>query len=215
MDGFSLSSFGFRYGVTDRLAVSIFRSPTFIARPIQLTAAYRLFSEGSGFPLNVSVRVSAEGHNNFSRNHTGNLELLLSRSIGHFAQLYFVPTFSISNRRLYQPLSYRSNAIPNLPGYNTVSTGVGRAFDITPTVAIIAEVIPTVVNGRPLGIHRPAYSFGIQKKIWRHAFTFGFTTSPGATVSQRAGTRAAYLGDPNADKPSGLFIGFDIMRQLR
>jgi len=28
-----------------------------------------------------------------------------------------------------------------------------------------AETIPTLVNGRDLGIHRPAYAFGIQKKI--------------------------------------------------
>jgi hypothetical protein len=64
-----------------------------------------------------------------------------------------------------------------------------------------------------LGIHRPAYSFGIQKKILRHAFTFGFTNSPGTTVSQRAGTRATFLGSPSADKPSGLFVGFDLTRQ--
>jgi hypothetical protein len=37
---------------------------------------------------------------------------------------------------------------------------------------------------------------------------------PAITVSQRAATSAAFPNDPNADKPSGLFIGFDIMRQL-
>ncbi len=214
LDGFSLSSFGFRYGATDRLAVSIFRSPTFISRPIQFMAGYRLFSETGPFPINTTVRVSMEGHNNFSRNHTGNLEIILSRSIGRRAQLYFVPTVSLGNRRLFQPASYVSSAIPNLPGYNTFSTGAGGALDVRPTIALLAEVIPTVVNGRPLGIHRPAYSFAIQKKIFRHAFTFGFTQGPGVTVSHRAGTRAAYVNDPSADKPSGLFIGFDIMRRL-
>jgi hypothetical protein len=81
-------------------------------------------------------------------------------------------------------------------------------------VALVAEVIPTLVNGRDLGIHRPAYSFGIQKKIWRHAFTFGFSNGPGTTVSQRAGTRATFIGDPSADKPGGLFVGFDLTRQI-
>jgi hypothetical protein len=57
---------------------------------------------------------------------------------------------------------------------------VGGSFDIRPAVALVAEVIPAWVNGRP---------FGIQKKIPRPAFTFGFTNSPGTTVSQRAGTR--------------------------
>jgi hypothetical protein len=81
-------------------------------------------------------------------------------------------------------------------------------------VALLAEIIPTFVNGRDLGIHRPVYSFGIQKKIWRHAFTLGLTTGPGTTVSQRAGTRAQFLGDPSADTPGGLFLGFDLTRQI-
>lgn len=88
-------------------------------------------------------------------------------------------------------------------------------MDVRPTVALVAEAIPTLVNGRPLGIHHPAYAFGIQKKIWRHAFTFGFSNSPGTTVSQRAGTRASYLGDPEADGPGRMFVSFDLMRQLR
>jgi hypothetical protein len=103
---------------------------------------------------------------------------------------------------------------PDFPGFNTFALGIGGALDVRPTVALVAEVIPTLVNGRDLGIHRPAYAFGIQKKIWRHAFTFGFTNSPGTTVSQRAGTVASYLNSPSADTPSGLFIGFDLTRQI-
>ncbi len=214
LDGFSLSSFGLRYGVTKDFSVSVFRSPTFIARPIQTMAAYNLLSEGGRAPLNAAVRFSVEGQNNFRKNYAENFELILSRSLTHRAQLYFVPTVSLNARRLFTPSSYRSSAIPSLPGHNTFSTGFGGAFDVRPTVALVAEVIPTLVNGRPLGIHRPAYAFGIQKRVRRHAFTFGFTNSPAVTVSQRAGTRAAFLGVPGADKPSGLVIGFDIMRQL-
>jgi mono/diheme cytochrome c family protein len=214
LDDFSISSFGFRYGVTDKLSVSIYRSPTFIARPIQLMAAYNFMDEHDGYPLNAVVRVSIEGENNFSRNFTENIEGILSRSIRDRAQLYLVPTLSLGNRELFMPSSFFSSAIPNLPGVNTFSLGVGGAIDIRPTVALLAEVIPTLANGDALGIHRPAFGFAIQKKIWRHAFTFGFTTSPGTTVSQRAGTRAQFLGQPNADTPAGLCIGFDLMRQI-
>ena len=214
LDGFSLSSFGFRYGVTKNFSVSIFRSPTFISRPIQMMGAYNFLSESDGAPLNVVGRFSIEGQNDFDRNFAKNFELILSRSLGRRAQLYFVPTFSLGARHLFSPSSYSSAAIPTLPGYNTFSTGVGGAFDIRPTVALVAEVIPTLVNGAPLGIHRPSYSFGIQKKIWRHAFTVGFTNSPATTVSARAATRAAFLNDPGADTPQGLFIGFDLTRQF-
>jgi hypothetical protein len=171
---------------------------------------YRLFDEHEGSPINLTVRASIEGQDNFRKNFTQNLEGIISRSVTRRAQLYLVPTMSLNAR----PLTQNGFAIPNLPGTNTFSLGIGAAVDVRPTVALLAEVIPTLVNGRELGIHRPAYAFGIQKKIWRHAFTFGFTNSPGVTVSQRAGTRAEFLGDPSADKPSGLFIGFDLTRQI-
>src|SRR5579883_1011517 len=214
LDDFALSSFGFRYGVTDKLSIDVWRSPSFIDRPVQLMAGYTLLDEHHGAPLNLTVRASIEGQDNFRKNFTENIEAIFSRSITSRAQFYAVPTVSFNDRRLSMG-SLRSDGILDLPGINAFSTGFGLAIDIRPTVALLAEVIPTLVNGEELGIHRPAYSFGIQKKIYRHAFTLGFTNSPGTTVSQRAGTNATFLDDPMADKPSGLFIGFDITRQIR
>ena len=214
LDSFALPSFGFRYGVTDKLSVSIYRSPTFIARPIQMMAAYNFSDERDGHLLNSAFRFSVEGQNDFAKNFTANFEGIFSRSITRRAQIYVVPTVSLNNHRLFFPTSIRGSAIPDLPGYNSFALGVAGALDIRPTVALIAEVNPTLVGGRALGIHRPAYAFGIQKKIFRHAFTFGFTNSPGTTVSQRSGTRAAYLNEPSGDTPGGLFIGFDLTRQI-
>jgi mono/diheme cytochrome c family protein len=213
LDGFAIPSFGFRYGLTDKLSVSIYRSPSIIGRPIQLMAGYNILDEHKGQPLNMMVRVSIEGQNNFRKNYTENIEGIFSRSITSRAQVYLVPTASFNDRPLVQS-GFLSSQIADFPGTNTFSLGVGMAVDIRPTVALLAEVIPTLVNGRELGIHRPAYSFGIQKKIWRHAFTLGLTNSPGTTVSQRAGTRAQFLGDPSADTPGGLFLGFDLTRQI-
>ncbi len=217
LDGISISSFGLAYGVTDKLSVSIYRSPTLIGRPIEMMATYNFFDEHDGQPLNAAVRVSLDGLNDFDRMFSENIEGVFSKSINIHpvkAQIYFVPTVSFNDRRLFSPSSYETSSFPSLPGYNAISIGIGGAIDIRPTTALIAEVIPTLYNGRPLGIHRPAYSFGIQKKIWRHAFTFGFSNSPGTTVSQRSGTDASFLGAPSADTPSGLFVGFDLTRQV-
>jgi cytochrome c553 len=214
LDNFALSSLGLRYGVTDKLSVSFFRSPTLIGRPIQLMAAYRILDEHHEDPLNMTVRVSIEGQNNFRKSYTQNIEGIFSRSITSRAQFYVVPTFSFDARALVQATGFLSSDIPDMPGVNTFSIGVGGAYDIRPTLALVAEVIPTVLNASQLGIHRPAYSFGIQKKLFRHAFTLGLTTSPGVTVSQRAGTRAEFLGEPSADTPGGMFFGFDLMRQI-
>jgi mono/diheme cytochrome c family protein len=214
LDSSALPSFGFRYGVTDRLSVSIYREPSLMGRPIQFLGVYDLMEEEKGGPFNVAVGFAVQGQNNFSTNYTESLEGIFSKSLSSRAQLYLVPTLSFNNRPLQQVGTFFSSGIPSLPGYNTFSLGVGGALDIRPTVALVAEVIPTLANGRPLGILRPAFSFGIQKKIWRHAFTFGWTTAPGVTVAERAGTRASFLGQPNADTFGGLFIGFDLTRRL-
>jgi hypothetical protein len=215
LDGVAIPSFGFRYGVTDDLSVSIFRAPSLINRPIQLMAGYNILEERKGTPLNLMVRVSIEGQDNFRKNYTENIEGVISRSITSRAQFYLVPTVSFNDRRLEQPAGYLSSQIPAVPGVNAFSLGTGLAIDIRPSVALLAEVIPTLVNARELGIHRPVFSFGIQKKIWRHAFTLALTTSPGTTVSQRAGTRAQFLNDPSADTLGGLVLGFDLTRQIK
>lgn len=230
LDDFSISSFGFRYGVTRNLEVSAYRSPSIAGRVIELGSTYHLLSELDGNPLNAALRFSVDGQNNFQRNFTTNFELLLSRSITRRAQIYFVPTGSLHNRPLlseasivqappYLPcsaaLATDSNPVLNIrPCADTFALGAGVSVDVRPTVALVAEVIPTVMNGRDLGIHRPPFAFGIQKKIWHHAFTFGFSTGPGTTTSQRIGTRETFLGQPGADVPSGMFVGFNLNRQL-
>ncbi len=214
LDNFALASFGLRYGATDKLSFSVFRSPTFINRPIQFMAAYNILNENHEDPFNLAVRVSIEGQNNFRKNFTENIEGVFSRSVTSKAQIYVVPTASFNARPVVQALGFGSSDILDFPGVNTFSIGVGVAYDIRPTVALVAEVIPTVLNASELGIHRPAFSFGIQKKIYRHAFTLGLTTGPGVTVSQRAATRAQFLGQPSADTPDELFFGFDLTRQI-
>jgi hypothetical protein len=230
LDNFAVPSFGLRYGVTSKLSVMASRAPSAIGRPIELMAAYNFLDEHSGSPINAQVRFSVDGQNDFGKNFAESLEVVVSRSLGHRAQIYAVPTFSLHARPLLSEnsitgpppdLSCHDSVVPSVdspisvrPCANTFSLAAALAVDIRPTVALVAEAIPTLMNGGELGIHRPAYAFGIQKKIWRHAFTFGFTNGPTSMVSQRGGTRATFLGDPTADKPGGLFVGFDITRQI-
>jgi hypothetical protein len=230
LDDFSISSFGFRFGATRNWEVSAYRSPSIVGRVIELGTTFHFLNELDGKPFNAALRFSVDGQNNFQRNFTTNFELLLSRSITRRAQIYLVPTGSLHNRPLlsessivdappYLPcselLATGSNPALNIrPCADTFSLGAGISVDVRPTVALVAEVIPTLVNGDDLGIHRPPFAFGIQKKIWRHAFTFGFSTGPGTTTSQRISPRGPFLGDPGADVPSGMFVGFNLNRQL-
>jgi uncharacterized beta barrel domain-containing protein DUF5777 len=228
LDDFSVSSFGLQYGITNELSVSAYRSPSDIGRPIELGIRYSFLNERHA-AFNAAVRFSVDGQDNFSRNFTENFELLISRSLGHRAQLYAVPTFSLHNRPVlaataalteppaYQPCSQPlANDVPASfgvhPCENTFSIGIGAAFDVRPTVALVGEIIPTAVNGAELGIHRVPFALGIQKKIYHHSFTFGLTTAPGTTVPQRIATRAIFLRSPDSDLPSDMFLGFDISR---
>jgi hypothetical protein len=215
LDGFSISSFGFRFGVSDKLSVGVYRSPSAVGRPIEFMLGYDIMDEYDGDPLNVSVRVSADGQDNFRKNFTTNFEGIVSRSLSGRAQVYVVPTVSFQNRRLVGPAGDLSNRPADLPGINSVSVGGGLAVNIRPSVALVAEVIPTVYHGRDLGIHRPAYAIGIQKQISGHAFTLGVSNAPGTVVAQRSGTRATLVGDPSGDLPGDLFFGFNLMRRLR
>ena len=215
LDGFSLSTFGLKYGISDKLSVSAYRSPSLISRPIELMAAYHFLDEHDGQPLNASLRVSVDGNDHFRQRPAINLEAVVSRSLSRRGQLYVVPTMSWKNRRLVSKPGMLPTRAPDFPRINSFSLGVGLAVDIRPTVAILTEVIPTLYHGRELGIHRPAYAIGIQKRVRGHAFTLGVSNSPGVLVSQRAGTNATFLSDPSADTPSGLSLGFNLMRQLR
>ena len=230
LDDFAIPSFGLRYGLTSKVSVMAYRSPSIIGRPIELMVAYNFLDEHHHSPFNAAVRFSIDGQNDFEKNFSENFELIVSRSLGRRAQLYAVPTLSIharptlsANSIVDAPIDQPCGAMPApaqdvaagvRPCANVFSLGTALAVDIRPTVALVAEAIPTLINGRDLAIHRPAYAFGIQKKIWRHAFTFGFTNGPSTIVSQRNATRAAFLGDPSADKPGGLFVGFDLSRQI-
>jgi hypothetical protein len=232
LDDFAIPSFGLRYGLTSKVSVFAYRSPSIIGRPIELLAAYNFLDEHDGNPLNAAVRFSVDGQNDFTANFAENFELILSRSLTRRAQLYAVPTFTIHQRPLISnPGASLADAMPNQPCSAPLANGIAPSFnahpcantfslaaaiavDIRPTAALIAEVTPTLVNATELAIHRPEYAFGIQKKIWRHAFTFGLSNGPGSIVSQRGGTRATFLQDPTADKPGGLFVGFDLTRQL-
>ncbi len=177
LDNFAIPSFGLRYGLTSKLSVMATRSPSVIGRPIELMAAYNFLDEHNGNPLNAAARFSMDGQNDFGKNFAENFELVLSRSLSRRAQLYVVPTLSLHARPLLSENSI-TNAPPDLPCHeaivppedsaigvrpcaNTFSLATALAVDIRPTVALVAEAIPTLMNGDELGIHRPAYAFGI------------------------------------------------------
>jgi Membrane bound beta barrel domain (DUF5777) len=212
LDSFAIPSFGFIYGITDRIHVGAYRAPSTVDRPIELYLGARVLDEQKGDPFSFMARVGLEGRDNFQRNFTTSFELTFARSITRHAQLYLVPTVSLGDR----PLS--GDPTRNLPGETAAALGIGGSFNIRPSVALLAEAnlrlnkearYPNVGNG----IHRPVFGFGVQKASAsrRHAFSLVFTNGPGTTMSQRSMTRGLYSAD---DGFQGLTIGFNLTRRL-
>jgi len=208
MDGFSISSLGFTYAITDRWFAGIYRTPTTFGRILQLSTGLQLTRENAGHPLSSTIRVGVEGTNHFRNKYITSVELAFARSIKNRAQIYFTPTVSFNNRPLAIVAGDVFNPTP-VDGATTTALGAGLSVDIRPTVAILGEAIYRV-DGR-LGVSRPSFMLGIQKKVYRHSFTIGVTNSPGTTLSTRSATRGAYGFD---DTFGGLTIGFNLSRRL-
>ncbi|QQS46058.1 MAG: hypothetical protein IPM66_19395 [Acidobacteriota bacterium] len=212
LDSLAIPSFGFIYGVTDRIHVGAYRSPGEMGRPIMLYAGASLFDEQKGDPLTVMARIGLEGRDNFKRTFTTSFEATVARSITRHAQLYFVPTVSVGDRQISSDPRFQA------PGETAVALGAGGAFNIRPSVALMAEANYRVnQKARYLnvanGIRRPVIGFGIQKvsSSRRHAFSLTFSNGPGTTFAQRSMTRGLLFSD---DGFQGLTIGFNLSRRL-
>lgn len=212
LDAQALPSFGFVYGVTDRIQIGAYRSPGDLGRPIQLTVGASLFSEQRGDALSTMVRFGVEGRDNLRRQYTTSLEATVARSLTRHAQLYVVPTLSFGDRPFIADLTSET------PGTTAFALGVGLAVNVRPSVALLGEANYRLTEAARYheigqGIRRPVYGFGIQKASAsrRHAFTLTFSNGPGTTLSQRSQTRGLYFVD---DSLRGLTIGFNLSRRL-
>lgn len=216
LDGYAVPSFGFIYGVTDRLHVGFYRSPSIVGRPIQLYAGLSLLDEEKGHPFTAMAHAGIEGRDNFQRNFTTSIDVTLARSVTSRAQLYVVPTVSFNNRRLrvFEP---PERNLPG-PGKTTFALGIGGAFNVRPLIALLAEANFRVNEEGRFGVTRPAFGFGIEKATAsrRHAFSLVFSNGIGTTMAQRSATRGPIYGFPGSAEESfkGLTIGFNLSRRL-
>ncbi|MBS1812512.1 MAG: hypothetical protein JST84_30375 [Acidobacteria bacterium] len=208
LDGFAVPSFGFAYGLTDRIHIGGYRSPSVVGSPILLYAGASLLDENKGHPLSAMARVGVEGRGNFLRNFTTTVEVAMARSVTNKAQLYFVPAISFKNRP-FGPIE------SNLVGQNTFALGLGGALNIRPTVALLAEANWRVNEKGRFGNTAPVYGFGIEKTTVsrRHSFSLTFSNAAGTTMSQRSATVRS-LSRGADDSIRGLAIGFNISRRI-
>ena len=233
LDSFSVSSFGFTYGVTDKFYAFVYRSPicqTGLCKTIELGLGYHLLDEGGKSPVALSVQASVEGDYNFTERYVENIQVMMERSVTKYVHLFFSPAVHINSngegRFDPQPQNFFPPPVAAAAafrlGRDSESFGFGADVRIRPTVSLVFEFTPNtgfklgnvipVINaaGTIVGFqndYNPEIGFGIQKRLGKHVFTLGFTNTQG-TTSSRYTTSTLFIPANN------YVIGFNIFRRL-
>ena len=232
LDSFSVSSFGFTYGITDRFYASIYRSPICqpgLCRTVEIGAGYHLLDEAGRSPVALSAYASIEGDDNFTEDYTYNLQAMVARSVTKYVNVFFSPAVhfkSNGNGRFnpraedFFPPAEAANSFEL--GEHTGSFGFGVNARVRPTVSLLFEYTPRV--GFKLGRSIPIFDsnfnvagfeqeseaeigFGIEKRIGRHAFSFTFSNTQTTTTSR-------YNSSNLVLPPSRFTVGFNLFRRL-
>ena len=234
LDGFAVSSFGFYYGITDKLYVGAYRSPfrasvrnsQALTRIIEIGAGYNALHEKKGkSPVSLGFYGSVEGSHNFKDNFTYNLQATVARSVGKYLNVFFAPAvhFNANGQRRFNPPVTDSAAAARLDlGRHTGSFGFGANARVRPSISLLFDYTPRVGfklgqldavfdnNGNIVGyknISHAAFGFGIEKDTARHSFTLTFSNTQGTTTSR-------YNSSNLNLSPTHFAIGFNIFRRL-
>ena len=224
LDGFSVSSLGVSYGITNSLYLSFDRSPICdrlaYCKTIELGLGYHLLDEAGRSPIALSAYASAEGADNFTENFTFNIQARMARSVTKYVNLFFSPAAHINangNGRFNAraPAAARSLEL----GKHTGSFGFGANASIRPSVSLLVEYTPRIgfklgqieavdLTGTTFRNHDEAeFGFGIEKRLGRHAFALTFSNTQTTTTSR-------YNSSNLSLKPSKVIIGFNLYRRL-
>ena len=204
-DSFSFSSIGGTYGITNRLAATIYRSP--LERDYELGGSVQLLRQQGREPFSAALRVTVESRLLFvpkkseeERFQTANFVLPVSRAISNLGEIFVVPMFS-----------YAANPLPPVGTgvaqgdhrHNLTVIGLGTSIRFRPRSAFVMEWMPRVAGFRASGT-RNAYSFGILRSTNRHVFELVLTNSVATTTSRAVSTGT-----------SDFALGFNLYRRLQ
>jgi len=232
LDSFAIASFGLRYGITDKLFASVYRSPLCqrgLCRTIEIGIGYNFLEHDQDSPIAVQGYASIEGNGNFTEEYNYNFQARISARLGKRVYLFFSPGLHLNangqerfNPRPtdFFPPAQVANSVDL--GTHTVSYGFGASVMITPSLLASFEFTPrtgfklgqtTAIldsNFNVVGFdHRsyPEIGFAIQKNIGKHSFALTFTNTQTTTTSR-------YNSSNLVLKPQRLVLGFNLSRRF-
>lgn len=194
-DGGAQIGFGLGFGLFPSTQIGVYRTSD---RTIQFSAQRQLLRQGSS-PLGISVVASAEGLDNFGKEYSPSVAVVLSRRLGGRGAVYLEPSW-VGNTRIN----------PSAPGSadSTLVVGLGARLRVTKTMSLLGEVHPRLAGYRgDLGSGDPKSlaAFGVEWRVGGHAFQLNFSNAQGTTPAQVARGQQG-LRD--------WFIGFNLTRKF-
>jgi len=179
--------FEYRFGVMRHLEAIAARTNN--GKTFQFSGKYDAFHESASAPLGLSAIVSIEGEDNFQRDYSPALGVVVSRTLGNVAAVYAMPFW------VHNTLSGIGVA------RDTGFVGLGTRLRIRPTVYVVGEVSPRI-GGFEAGDAQ--YAFAIEKRVGAHVFSLTFANSAATTFAQIA----------RGGIPDNLLFGFNLARKF-
>ena len=201
LDSFAYTAFGLTYGISNRLAVSVYRQE--FDRRIEFSGDLAVLNqEKSKAPLTLLARAAIDGRNDFAAqgnngHYRPSVQLVMSRSFLNRFALNVDPTFVFNLRRPDNGAIEKS----------MVAIGLGGSVKLRESMAIVGEFIPRVTgNPQPSDFFHtaPTASFGFQFRTQRHVFELVVSNS------WETNTAGSALGGPEEKH-----IGFNIFRRIK
>jgi hypothetical protein len=189
-----------------------------------------LLDERGRSPVALSTYASVEGDDNFKKDYTYNLQLMVARSATKYVHLFFSPALHLNanGQRRFDPRA--EDFFPREPLANQFSQdqhgasfGFGASARIRPTISLMIEYTPRV--GFKLGQVNPVYApgtfritgfrneseaelgFGVEKDVGRHTFSLTFSNTQMTTTSR-------YNSSNQVLPPSRFMIGLNLYRRF-
>ena len=170
----------FRFGIVEDAEIGIHRARG--EKTIDLFGQYGLTRQSEHVLVEMALRLSIEGTNNFRDVYSPTLTLIATRLIGESASLHIEPIW-VGN----------SNLASNVGDDSTFMVGLGGRLRILPTVYVVAEFVPRLSGYKPDSNHG---SIALEKRAGGHLFQVTFSNDFATTLGQiaRGGSDNWYLG---------------------
>jgi hypothetical protein len=186
-----------RFGLFSGTQIGAYRTND---RAIDLFVKQDMVRQGSA-PVGLSLLGAVEGHDNFKKDFSPGLALVVSRKLGKRATVYAEPAWVGHTPRANERHDHDS----------TLFLGLGARVLLGSAAYVVGEFAPRLAGFKGINQVRPAehaanhLSFGIEKRVGGHSFQLNFSKDFATTLATMA--RGASSGED-------WYIGFNLSRKF-